>query len=56
MLYYGRKLGMTTAEIEVTRWGEMMDMLACMAISNGAKQKKKKKKKVLSFEDVFFMR
>lgn len=54
MLYYGRKLGMTAAEIEVTRWGEMMDMLACMAISNGVKQKKKKK--VLSFEDVFNMR
>ena len=45
---------MTAEEISITRWGEMLDMIACTAIYNGAKQKKKKKE--LSFEDVFNMR
>lgn len=35
-LFYGRKLGMQKNEILCTPLGEMMDMLTCMAISNGA--------------------
>lgn len=39
-LFYGRKLGMTKAEILCTPLGEMQDMISCMAIYNGsAKQK-----------------
>lgn len=54
MLFYGRSLGMTAAEIRVTRWGEMLDMLACLSIKNGAEPKRKKK--TMSFLDVFNMR
>lgn len=43
---------MTAAEIRVTRWGEMLDMIACNAISNGAKPKKKKKK--VTMEEIVF--
>lgn len=32
---------MTREETMNTRYGEFMDMIACMAISNGAKPKKK---------------
>lgn len=51
-LFYGRKLGMSAKEIDVTRYGEMLDMIACMAIDRGAKPKKKKK----TMEQVFAMR
>lgn len=43
---------MTAREIEVTRYGEMLDMMACLAIENGAKPKKHKKK--LSMEQLIF--
>lgn len=43
---------MSREEIEVTRWGEMLDMIACEAIHNGAKQKKPKKR----MEEVLAMR
>lgn len=45
---------MTADEIRVTRWGEMLDMIACIAIQNGAEPKRKKK--ILSFADIFNMR
>lgn len=38
-----------------TRYGEMLDMIACMAINNGAEPKKKKKKK-MGFFDVLSLR
>lgn len=50
-LYYGMKFGMSKAEVTVTRWGEMMDLIACHAIYNGAKPKKKKK----SLEEILLM-
>ena len=34
-LFYGRKLGMSKAEILATTTGEMADMMACMAIYSG---------------------
>lgn len=34
-LFYGRKIGMSKAEILVTELGEMKDMIACLAIYNG---------------------
>ena len=34
-IYYGHKLGMTKEEVLRTRFGEMQDLLACMAIENG---------------------
>lgn len=49
-LFYGRKLGMSKPEILVTPYGEMLDMLACSAIDQGAKQKRKP----LSMESILF--
>lgn len=41
-LFYGRKLGMSKAEILATTTGEMADMFACMAIYNGTMKQKRK--------------
>lgn len=38
----------------VTRYGELLDMIACYAISHGAKEKKKKRK--MSFDDAILLR
>lgn len=38
-LFYGRKLGMSRAEALACPLGEMLDMIACMAIQNGARQR-----------------
>ena len=46
------KFGMSRAEVDVTLWGEMLDLIACHAIYNGAKPKKKK----MSMEQVLLMR
>ena len=43
LLFYGRKLNMGRQEIMVTRYGEMLDMIACLAIYKGATPKKKQK-------------
>lgn len=32
-------MGMSKREVLITPFGEMMDMIACSAIDNGAKQK-----------------
>ena len=34
-LYFGRKIGMSKAEILVTDLGEMMDMMSCFAVLEG---------------------
>lgn len=52
-LFYGRMLGMGRQEILSTRWGEMMDMIACLSIYNGAEPEEKKQ---YSFEDVMKLR
>lgn len=46
------KFGMARDEVEITRWGEMMDLIACHAINNGAKPKKRKK----TMEEILLMR
>lgn len=43
---------MSAAEVIGTRYGEMLDMIACMAIYNGAKPKAKK----LSFDEAMKLR
>ena len=53
-LYFGRKLGMSKREILTTRYGEMIDMLNCMAIERGAKPKKKMRK--WSFDEAISLR
>lgn len=49
-LFYGRKLGMTKAEILATTTGEMSDMFACMAIYSGNMKPKHK----YSMETILF--
>lgn len=41
---------MTKREIYWTRYGEMLDMIACMAIENGAKQKKEMTQEQILFD------
>lgn len=53
-LFYGRLLNMSRREIMATRYGEMLDMVSCFAIYNGAEAKKKKRK--LSFDEVLALR
>ena len=43
---------MSREETMLTRFGEMMDMIACMAISNGADEKEKD----LTFDEIFALR
>lgn len=38
----------------VTRYGELLDMIACYAISKGAKEKKKKRR--MSFDEAVKLR
>ena len=35
LIYYGHQLGMSRRETLTTTYGEMLDMIACMAISSG---------------------
>ena len=45
-------LNMSRQETLATRWGEMNDLIACLAIYNG----KAKEKKKLSFEQAIMLR
>ena len=47
---------MGTEEIMATRYGEMLDMIACLAIYNGAKPKDTKAPGKLSFEEAMKLR
>ena len=42
LLFYGYQIGMNRQEVMTTRMGEMMDLIACLAISHGAKEEEKK--------------
>lgn len=53
-LFYGRMLNMTKQEIMCTRYGEMLDMISCFSIQNGAKPKRKKK--TYHFEEAMMLR
>ncbi|MBQ6734844.1 MAG: hypothetical protein IJR00_08045 [Lachnospiraceae bacterium] len=46
---------MSRKEVEVTRYGEMIDMISCLSIYNGGAQEKEKKKK-WTFEEVMALR
>lgn len=45
---------MSRDETLLTRYGEMLDMIECMAIANGAEPKKKEKK--MAFDDIMNLR
>lgn len=40
----------------LTRYGEMLDMMNCMAIYNGGAEQKTKKKRVTSFGEAILLR
>lgn len=44
-LFYGRQMNMDRQETMNTRYGEMMDMIACLSIYNGGAEQKMPKKK-----------
>lgn len=44
---------MSKEETLLTRYGEMLDLIACMAIENGANQKIRRR---LSFDEIFSLR
>lgn len=53
-LFYGRKLNMTKQEILVTPYGEMMDMISCLAIYEGNANQKIKRS--WTYEDAIGLR
>ena len=53
-LFYGRRLNMSRREVLCTKYGEMLDMIACLAIQNGAPAKQEKRK--MSFEQAMELR
>ena len=55
MIFYGRKLGMDRQEILITRYGEMLDMITCIAIYNGSLVPKEEKKK-LTYDEIMALR
>ena len=52
-LFYGRKLGMQRQEILDTLYGEMCDMIACLAIYEG--NAAPKKEKITDFDEAMKM-
>ena len=40
MIFYGHKIGMTRQETLATRYGEMMDLISCLAVYNGTAKEK----------------
>lgn len=54
-MFYGRQLNMARQEILVTRVGEMLDMISCLAIYNGTARPKRKRRK-LSYQEIMKLR
>lgn len=52
LLYWGRSLGMSRFEILNSRVGELLEMIDCHAIANGAEPKGEK----LTFEEILRLR
>lgn len=52
LLYWGRKFGMQKYEVLHTRLGEMLEMIDCHAIANGAAPQKRK----LTYDEAIQMR
>lgn len=52
-LFYGHMLNMSRQETLITKYGEMNDLISCLAIYNGVAEEKKK---IRSFEDAMMLR
>lgn len=48
-VFYGRMLNMTRREIMATRYGDMLDLISCLAIYNGAEPGETRRK--LTFDE-----
>ena len=48
LLYWGYRLGMSWNEIQVSRIGELLDLIDCHAIAHGAEPKGEKR----GFDDI----
>lgn len=51
-IFYGHMLNMTKQETLCTRYGEMNDLISCLAIYNGRAEEKKK----MSFDEALMLR
>lgn len=51
-IFYGHQLNMTKQETLCTRYGEMNDLISCLAIYNGHAEEKKK----MSFDEALMLR
>lgn len=57
LIFYGHQLHMSRQEIMLTRYGELMDMIACLSIYSGnAKQKKTARKRNWSIDEALALR
>lgn len=54
-IFYGRKMNMGRQEVMCTPFGEMLDMIACLSIYNGAKPKRRKKR-ITDFDALRYVR
>ena len=52
LLYWGRRLGMSTREVLHARIGEILDQIDCDAIAHGATPKGRKR----SFDELMMLR
>lgn len=50
-IFYGCQLNMKRQEVMNTRFGEMLDLISCLAIYEGRAEQAKKKKK-LTFDEI----
>ena len=46
-MFYGHRLGMSREETMQTGYGEMLDLIACLAIESGGAEQKEKEKDLL---------
>lgn len=49
-------MNMSREETMLTRYGEMLDLMNCMAIYNGGAEQKAKKKRITSFTEAMMLR
>jgi len=54
-IFYGSKLGMDRRETLTCRYGQMLDLIACLSIYNGTAEPKRKKK-VYTFDEAIKLR
>ena len=54
-VFYGRMMNMSRTEVLLTRYGEMLDMIDCLAIYNGTAEVKQAAP-VMSYDEAIALR